>query len=147
MSSDPVRPPADGIVLFAHGARDPRWALTVEALAERAAALAPGTRVRTAYLEFLTPDLSDAVAALVAEGATRLRIVPVFLAAGGHLLRDLPERLEACAQRHPGVVFDLLPALGTLPTVLDAMAVACVEAPAVGSRRPESGRPDGACAQ
>ncbi len=130
----PARPSADGIVLFAHGARDPRWALTVEALAERAAGLAPGARVRTAYLEFLAPDLPGAVDALVAEGATRLRIVPVFLAAGGHVLRDLPQLVEACAQRHPLVIFDLLPALGTLPSVLDAMAVACVETPAVGSR-------------
>lgn len=135
--SAPAQPPADGIVLFAHGARDPRWALTVEALAERVAARAPGSLVRTAYLEFLAPDLAGAVDALVAEGATRLRIVPVFLAAGGHVLRDLPTQVEVCARRHPEAVFELLPALGTLPPVLDAMAAACVEAPAAGSSRSE----------
>jgi sirohydrochlorin cobaltochelatase len=58
-----------GIVLFGHGARDPRWADTIEALAARVAELAPRTPVQTAFLEFMTPDLATAVDALVAQEA------------------------------------------------------------------------------
>ena len=126
----------DALVLFAHGARDPRWSRTVDALAERVARRAPGLAVRTAFLEFMQPDLPGAVDALVAAGATRVRIAPVFLAAGGHVLHDLPALVDACAGRHPGVAFEVLPVLGALPEVLDAMAAACTDGPASAPPRP-----------
>lgn len=121
---------AEALVLFAHGARDPRWAQTVDALALRVAARVPGLPVRCAFLEFMAPDLATAIDALVADGATRVRVAPVFLAAGGHVLRDLPALADACRARHPGVSIDLLPVLGALPAVLDAMAAACIGAAA-----------------
>ena len=116
-----------GIVLFGHGARDPRWADTIEALAARVAELAPGTPVQAAFLEFMTPDLATAVDALVARGVDAIVVAPVFLAAGGHVLRDLPDRLAAIATRHPGLSVRVEPALGSLPAVLDAMARHCLE--------------------
>jgi sirohydrochlorin cobaltochelatase len=115
-----------GLVLFAHGARDPRWAHTVEALAARVAALAPGMPVEPGYLELMEPDLAEAVRRLVEQGAREIVVVPVFLSAGGHVLRDLPAQLAALAPRHPAVSFRVEPALGSLPEVLDAMAAACV---------------------
>jgi sirohydrochlorin cobaltochelatase len=117
-----------GVVLFAHGARDPRWAETVEALGRRIAALAPGLPVEPAYLELMTPDLAEAVARLVGSGVRRVVVAPVFLSAGGHVLRDLPARLAQLEPRYPGVVFRIEPALGSLPSVVDAMARVCVEA-------------------
>ena len=115
-----------GLVLFAHGARDPRWADTVVALAGRIAALSPGTPVQPAYLEFLSPDLDNAVEALVAQGVDTIVVAPVFLAAGGHVLRDLPRRLAAISAARPGLVLSVEPALGGLASVLDAMAHHCV---------------------
>jgi sirohydrochlorin cobaltochelatase len=117
---------AAGLVLFAHGARDPRWAETIEALAARVAALAPGVPVEPAYLELMSPDLAEAVRRLVARGVRTVVVAPVFLSAGGHVLRDLPARLAALEPRHPGIEFRVEPALGSLPSVLDAMARACV---------------------
>lgn len=116
-----------GIVLFGHGARDPRWADSIEALAARVAELAPGTPVQTAFLEFMTPDLATAVDALVAQGVDAIVVAPVFLAAGGHVLRDLPDRLASIATRHPGLSVRVEPALGSLSTVLEAMARHCLE--------------------
>jgi len=117
-----------GIVLFAHGARDPRWAATVEGVAERLGVHLPGVPVRAAYLEFMSPDLPGAVDSLVAEGVRTVILAPVFLAAGGHLLRDLPRLAAAAQARHPGVCVRSLPALGGLAPVLDAMARACADA-------------------
>jgi sirohydrochlorin cobaltochelatase len=117
-----------GLVLFGHGARDPRWADTMKALAERIGALNPGVPLQLAYLEFMSPDLSAAVDALVAQGARMIVVVPVFLAAGGHVLRDLPDRLAAIADRHPGLQVKVEPALGSQSSVIDAMAGVCVDA-------------------
>jgi sirohydrochlorin cobaltochelatase len=117
-----------GLVLFGHGARDPRWADTLNAIAARLEALAPGVPVRAAFLEFMSPDLAGAIDALVAEGVRSVVVAPVFLAAGGHVLRDLPERLASIAVRHPGLSVRVEPALGSLPSVVEAMALACVDA-------------------
>lgn len=117
-----------GLVLFGHGARDPRWRDTIDALAARLAAREPALPVRAAFLEFMRPDLVEAVAGLAAEGVREVVVAPVFLAAGGHVLRDLPERLAEIAAAHPGLAVRVEPALGSLPTVIDAMAAHCVDA-------------------
>jgi sirohydrochlorin cobaltochelatase len=117
-----------GLVLFGHGARDPRWADTMKALAVRIGALNPGVPLQLAYLEFMSPDLPVAVDALVAQGVRTIVVVPVFLAAGGHVLRDLPDRLSAIADRHPGLQVKVEPALGSEASVIDAMAGVCVDA-------------------
>ena len=55
-----------GLVLFAHGARDPQWARPFEAVADRCRATRGAGRVALASLEFMTPDLVSAGSTLVA---------------------------------------------------------------------------------
>lgn len=134
---------AAGLVLFGHGARDPRWADSMEALASAVRARAPGLEVRCAYLEFMTPDLAGAVDALRACGTTSVVVAPVFLAAGGHVLRDLPQRVAEIEARHPGLALRVEPALGTLPAVIDAMAAHCASALTAATpapQRPQAGK-------
>ena len=111
-----------GLILFAHGARDPRWALPFEAVAERVRAARPGLPVRLAFLELMQPNLADAGAALVAEGCSALQVLPLFLGAGGHVRQDLPKLVEALRAAHPGIVVTLHPAAGELPAVHAALA-------------------------
>ena len=120
------------IVLFAHGARDPRWAAPFEAVAANIRAAAPDCRVALAFLEMMAPTLGDAAAALVASGATRVDIVPLFLGTGGHLRRDLPPLVEALRAAHPGVAIRLHAAIGEHAAVVEAMATAAVVAAGLG---------------
>ncbi|MBT2324271.1 CbiX/SirB N-terminal domain-containing protein [Variovorax paradoxus] len=113
---------ASGIVLFAHGSRDERWRAPIEAVARRVAALDPSARVACAYLELVAPDLGTATAALVAGGATAIRVVPLFLGMGKHLREDLPGLLNELRAVHPGVVFSLARAVGEEPEVIDLLA-------------------------
>ena len=110
------------ILLFAHGARDPDWALPFERLRTAAKKRMPGVWVEIAYLEFMQPDLAHAADNLVDGGARHIDIVPAFMAQGAHLKRDLPALISAAQARHPQVVFRLHPALGESQPVLDAMA-------------------------
>ena len=114
------------IVLFAHGARDPRWAAPFEAIAERVRAAAPERAVRLAFLELMAPSLAEAVDALTAEGARDIDVVPLFLGTGGHLRNDLPRQADACRQAHPQLRLRLHPPLGEAPDVIEALAQAAI---------------------
>ncbi|KVA22002.1 sirohydrochlorin chelatase [Burkholderia ubonensis] len=121
-----------GIVLFAHGARDPRWAEPFERLAARlrAARGAPASSVSPvslAFLELMTPSLDTAVAAQAAAGCTRITVVPVFFGQGGHIRRDLPQLVDACRAAHPGVEIRCATAVGEDDGVLDAIARYCLD--------------------
>jgi sirohydrochlorin cobaltochelatase len=115
-----------GLILFAHGARDPRWAAPFEAVAARLRAQRPGLPLRLAYLEFMAPTLAEAGAALVAAGCTRIEVLPMFLGAGGHVRQDLPRLVQALEAAHPGLTVGLHPAIGEIDTVTDAMAAAAL---------------------
>ena len=117
-----------GVVLFAHGARDPNWSEPFESLARRFAALAPDVPVSLAYLDFMTPDLPGAVRALAALGCDAVTIVPAFLGVGGHVRRDVPQIVEAIAREHPGMTLRVAAALGEEASVQDAMARASLAA-------------------
>src|SRR5205085_7542403 len=115
-----------GLILFAHGARDPKWAEPFQALVARVRELVPAAAVRLAFLELMQPDLEAAVADLVSNGVATIRIVPIFLGQGGHVRRDLPERVARLRASHPGTVFETAPPAGEDRTVLDALALVCV---------------------
>ncbi|WP_085318342.1 sirohydrochlorin chelatase [Derxia lacustris] len=117
----------DALILFAHGARDPRWAEPLAAVADRVRALAPGLRVELAFLELMEPRLPDTVAALASDGVDRITLVPAFLGQGGHIRRDLPVLLDELRNRHAEVTIHLAPTIGEVDAVLDAIAGFCVQ--------------------
>jgi sirohydrochlorin cobaltochelatase len=112
----------DGLLLFAHGARDAAWARPFEEVARRIALQRPGLPLALAYLEFMTPGLEDAAHGLVAQGCRRVHIVPMFLGTGGHVRKDIPPLIERLkAQYGEQVEWRLHPALGDQDRVLQAM--------------------------
>ena len=110
------------IILFAHGSRDPLWHKPIQAVAERIAQRSPSTVVRCAYLELTEPDLPHVAEALVAEGATSLCVVPMFLGVGRHAREDLPTLITALKAAHPTVDISCQPAVGEQSALLDLLA-------------------------
>ncbi len=111
-----------GILLFAHGARDPAWARPFQAVATRLSLRQPGTPIRLAFLEFMTPDIVQAGAELAAEGCQQVTVVPLFLGAGGHVRKDLPALLETLRGQYPHVTWRLSHAVGETDLLIDALA-------------------------
>ncbi|HET9651316.1 MAG TPA: CbiX/SirB N-terminal domain-containing protein [Usitatibacter sp.] len=111
-----------GIVLFAHGARDPGWARPFEAIRERVRAKRPEYRIELAYLEFMSPALDEAIESVIAEGAMCVTVFPLFMAEGGHVRRDIPKILDDLRAKHPRIPIVLESAIGEVPEVLDAIA-------------------------
>ena len=116
-----------GLILFAHGARDPRWAAPFEAVAAQVRAQRPDVLVRLAFLEIMSPSLPDAGAELAAQGCNKLQILPLFLGAGGHVRKDLPLLVDALRNAHPGMAVTLQPPVGELDSVTAAMAAAALQ--------------------
>jgi sirohydrochlorin cobaltochelatase len=117
-----------GILLFAHGARDPRWALPFEAVAARVREKAADAQVRLSFLEFMTPNLTEAGAELAQAGCTSVAIVPLFLGSGGHVRKDLPLLIAQLSGAYPQVTWTLQQTVGETPAVIDAMAAAALTA-------------------
>ena len=129
MMNDGVAPMVgrkNGLVLFAHGARNPAWATPFQRVQQLAQASLPEVAVELAFLEFLTPDLPTAVRALAQRGVTAVTVKPLFLGSSGHVLRDLPGMVEALQAELPGVSLRMASAIGEDDAVLAAMAQACV---------------------
>jgi len=119
-------PSSTGIVLFAHGSRDPLWRAPIEAVKTHIRAHHPGVAVRCAYLELSTPDLPQAVKELVDEGASTVTIVPMFLGTGKHARADLPVLVDSLRTQHPAVRFVVQGAIGEDPRMTALMAsIAC----------------------
>lgn len=110
------------LVLFAHGARDPEWVEPFRAIAARVADSRKDLAVKLAFLEFQTPTLADAIGELAADGYPDIRIAPLFMAQGGHLKHDVPQLLDAIRIRQPALRIELLPAIGDVDCLRDAIA-------------------------
>ncbi len=117
-----------GLVLFAHGARDPEWAEPFRAIAARVASSRPDLAVKLAFLEFQPPALADAIHELADAGHRSIRIAPLFMAQGGHLKHDVPKLLDGIRSNHPSLQLDLLPAIGDVAELRDAIAAWLVKA-------------------
>ena len=115
------------LILFAHGARDPEWANPMRRVQAAVRERTNGVPVELAFLEFMTPNLTESVTQLIADGADKLVILPMFIARGGHLKKELPEMLEVLRCTYPNVEFSLGGAIGEHDTVVQAMASAALE--------------------
>lgn len=108
MSSDKA------LILLAHGSRAPETLGEMKDLASRTEALADasGPRVLGAFLSLGEPDLAGAVRDAAGLGARDIRILPLFIFSGKHVLGDIPGQVEALRRAHPGLAITLLDPIG-----------------------------------
>lgn len=129
MSDSPGGP--RGLLLFAHGARDPAWARPFEAVARRCRDERSAACVELAFLEFMSPGLVEAGQRLAAAGCTEVDVLPLFLGAGGHVRKDVPVLLAQLEAEQPQVRWVLHPAIGEAAALIDAMATIALDAAAL----------------
>jgi sirohydrochlorin cobaltochelatase len=118
--------PQIALILFAHGARDPRWAAPFQRLQKLTQESLPQVKVELAFLEFMTPQLPELVNQLVENGCDDITISPIFLGQGGHVLRDLPVMVEALRAAHPALKLRQAEAAGEDAAVLRSIRDYCV---------------------
>lgn len=116
------------LLLLAHGSRDPAWRAPFERLRSRLTETLGEDRVALAYLEMVGPSLDDELDRAAGDGVRRVRVLPLFLAAGAHVRRDVPERVAAFRARHPDTEVEVLPQVGEDERMVGQMEMLAREA-------------------
>ncbi len=111
------------VLLIAHGSRHAPANDDLHDLASRLAEGGGHPIIEPCFLELAEPDIPTGGGRCVARGAARVLMVPYFLSAGVHLLRDLTAAREDLARRYPAVEFRLAHPLGPHPLLDRLVAV------------------------
>jgi sirohydrochlorin cobaltochelatase len=103
------------LILLAHGSRAPETFEEMRKLAENLQARHSGTRVQSAFLGMLQPDLPSAISEATSAGAQEIRVLPLFFFSGKHVQEDIPRLVAQAQASHPGIRIELLEAAGRHP--------------------------------
>jgi sirohydrochlorin ferrochelatase len=71
-----------------------------------------GQCVRIAYLQFMKPDLPEAIKRAVKDGANKIIIHPYLLSSGYHVSKNIPDIISIAKKDHPHVEFVYTEPLG-----------------------------------
>lgn len=110
------------VLLIAHGSRHAPANADLHRVAARLRDRGDYPIVEASFLELAEPDIRAGGDRCVAGGASLVLMIPYFLSAGVHLIRDLTAAREELATRHPGVVFRLGSAMGPHPLLEELVA-------------------------
>jgi sirohydrochlorin ferrochelatase len=113
---------SDALLLIAHGSRQDEANTDLLDLAAQLRQRGDYTVVEASFLELTRPDIDEAGADCVAQGARRVILLPYFLSAGVHVRRDLSEACARLAARFRDVEFRLAEPLGPHPFLLEIVA-------------------------
>jgi sirohydrochlorin ferrochelatase len=104
------------LLITAHGSRRSESNTEIIALAKDIANISSDRFdwVRCAFIQFASPLFRTQVDDLVENGVNEIIIFPYFIAAGSHVLKDIPELIEKAKNQYPHVTFKLTPHLGRL---------------------------------
>jgi sirohydrochlorin ferrochelatase len=123
------------LLLVAHGSRRLESNQEVRDLTERLRARAGGgfDWVGHAFLELAEPSIPEAVAQAAAAGAREVLVLPYFLSAGRHVVKDIPDEVAAALRQHPQMRVQVAPYLGAMAGVSDLLLeTALAQSPQAG---------------
>jgi sirohydrochlorin ferrochelatase len=69
--------------------------------------------VESAFLEFFPQSIAKAINKCVEEGATTIKVLPYFLAAGVHVTDDIPSEVKLASEHYQSLNVDILPHIGS----------------------------------
>lgn len=117
-----------GLLLIAHGSRQPEANADLYYLAEQLKSKTSYPIIEAGFLELAEPNIFKAGEACVKRGASRVVLLPCFLSAGVHVRRDLAEHRERLAESFPQVEFVLGEPIGRHQLLLEILAERAGEA-------------------
>ena len=111
-----------GVVLLAHGSQ--RGNHTIDGLREMVQRLQErlgerNAKVKMACLEFIQPDLPQAVGSLVSEGRTSITVMPFLLGQGTHTNDDLEEEIARALEAYPQARIKASEVFGSDPALVE----------------------------
>ena len=96
------------LLIIAHGSRKLESCEEIAQLAGQLSSLPSEYKyVHHCFLELVEPSVANGIDELAALGCQDITLFPYFLAAGFHVVNDLPKLLQAAQQKHPHIKFTL----------------------------------------
>lgn len=116
------------LLIVAHGSRRETSNEEVRQLAEQIRTMPglPVDEVTTAFLELAEPSIPDGLEACIQRGADEVLVFPYFLAAGRHVVEDIPAEIAKVEEKYPTASIQLTSHLGLaadLPALIAASAL------------------------
>jgi len=81
-------------------------------------------RIECAFLELAEPLIPDGIQICIDSGAEEVVVLPYFLAAGTHVVNDIPDLLREKQQQHPDIIVRQASHIGALPGMIELMLAA-----------------------
>lgn len=101
------------LLIVAHGSRRETSNNEIRDLAKRIHCLEhPFREVKPAFLELAEPSIPNAIREAISGGATEVVVLPYFLSAGRHVVKDIPAEVEIVRAEHPGITITIAPYFG-----------------------------------
>jgi sirohydrochlorin cobaltochelatase len=108
------------IIMLAHGSSNTSWS---DAFVHMTQSLRDeNANAALAFMELSEPSLEDVVATGIAEGFEAFKVLPLFLAKGRHLKKDVPMMIHELVAQHK-VGIELLPPIGEHSAIQSAIEV------------------------
>jgi sirohydrochlorin ferrochelatase len=102
------------LLVVSHGSRRTQSNDEVIRLADKLATHLDGkfAVIHAAFLELADPSIPEGIQACIDAGASRITIIPYFLAAGRHVVEDIPEIVSEARKNYPDVEITITSHLG-----------------------------------
>jgi sirohydrochlorin ferrochelatase len=110
------------LLLIAHGSNRQESNQEIQVLAEKLAVASCGfDLVQCAFLELTQPSIPSALEDLVRHGADDITAIPYFLAAGRHVVTDIPEQLNRFMETHKDITIRQTAYIGQANGIVDML--------------------------
>ena len=69
--------------------------------------------IKIAFLELTRPSIAEAIEGCIQQGANEVCLMPYFLCAGNHVIRDIPSEIKILQKKYPHIPFHMTAHVGS----------------------------------
>jgi sirohydrochlorin ferrochelatase len=109
----------NGILILAHGSKRFETEQILNSLVKKVIEKSGENLVYPSYLQFSEQNLEVGIEYLINKGATKIKVMPMFLFNGIHVTEDIPNELNAIKAKHPGIDIRLTGFIGDDDRIAD----------------------------
>lgn len=104
--------PDTGIIIVDHGSKREEANAMIRDVVSMFREVSQAAIVEPAHMELAEPDIAEAFARCVEQGAKQVVVHPYMLSPGRHSTSDIPRLVAEAAKAHPGVPYHVTAPLG-----------------------------------
>ncbi|MHB1394594.1 MAG: sirohydrochlorin chelatase [Clostridia bacterium] len=112
----------NGVLILAHGSKRTETEKILKSLTAKVKDKTGESLIYLAYLQFSEQNLEVGIDYLVGKGATKIKVIPMFLFDGVHVTEDIPNELNEIMRKHSGIEIKMSRHLGDDDRIADIIA-------------------------